>query len=103
MIILWISLVPSKMAEILDYGAVSAGQHPVDLRGISTGCPKGMTALGRPPHVAERSPDMLGGQRESSGSSSSWAKCTNKVMLAGAAVPGAVVTWADSCCIQRAS
>ena len=42
----------------------------------------------RPPHVAERSPDMLGGQRESSGSSSSWARCTNKVMLAGAAVPG---------------
>ena len=27
----------------------------------------------------------------------------DKVMLAGAAVPGAVVTWADSCGIQRAS
>src|SRR5512140_286250 len=43
--------------------------------GLSTGCPRGMTALGRPPHVAEPSPDMLGGQRGSSGSSSSWARC----------------------------
>jgi hypothetical protein len=38
----------------------------------------------RPPHVAERSPDMLGGQRGSSGSSSSWARC---VMPAGAGSP----------------
>jgi hypothetical protein len=30
MIIRWISLVPSKIVKILDYGAVSAGQRPVD-------------------------------------------------------------------------
>jgi len=36
MSIRWISGVPSKMVKIVDYGAVSVGQRPVDPRGIST-------------------------------------------------------------------
>jgi hypothetical protein len=32
----WISLVPSKIVKILDYGAVSAGQRPSGHHGIST-------------------------------------------------------------------
>jgi len=36
MIIRWISDVPSKIVNILDYGAVSAGQRPAGGGGIST-------------------------------------------------------------------
>jgi hypothetical protein len=60
MIIRWISLVPSKIAKIMDYLAVSAGQRPVGRRGISTDPargPRGMTVFVQPVYVFERGSD----------------------------------------------